>query len=561
MTTTSDSAGHIDCPAFGLSPADLRSLRALASVWRSALTHIAEQRGSSGSLDAFFELAAELPLRIADVHWQEQWMQSCQELSGRDSSLAEILCLLNEAITVSEADLLGDTQQVGRIQIDLLSILRRSVIAVTSCAIDLREEILVSEAGLPGELALMGRLREMANADRQVAVLSMSIVNQRVLSHLSAGELQTIPGFLGEQVAGVLRPQDEVFVGHEGEWLLLLPDLRSLAQPVLASTQIHQAFAEPVALLSGRPVIFNIAIGAAMMPEHARDPAEVILAARLARTSLKTLNQKFAFFNDDLRQNWGQRYRLSEELRQALRKDALTVYLQPQVNLANGRCFGAELLLRWRRENGDWVAPQLIVDLVEENGWRELLSDWLIRAALRLSTELETVGVDISLSFNLTAEDLLDFDLPELLSQCLETWSVPASRFTIELTESVMMGDRAHGLAVMKKLRGLGARLALDDFGTGYSSLSYLASLPINEIKIDRSFVLGMSDGAEGLRIVRAIIDLAHDLGMSSLAEGVEDMAQRDQLRALGCMNAQGHLYGKAMPFDEFVAWYKAYQA
>ncbi|MBL8420572.1 MAG: EAL domain-containing protein [Dechloromonas sp.] len=525
------------------------------------MTLVAEQRGSSGSLDALVELAAELPLRIADVSWQQQWMQSCQELSGRDSSLAEILSLLNEAITVSEADLLGDTQQVGRIQIDLLSILRRSVIAATSCAIDAREEALVSEAGLPGEFALMGRLRELANADQQVAVLSMSIVNQRVLSHLSAGELQTIPSFLGEQVSGLLRPQDEVFVGHEGEWLLLLPDMKSMAQPVLASTQIHQAFAEPVALLSGRPVVFNIAIGAAMMPEHARDPAEVILAARLARTSLTNLNQKFAFFNDGLRQNWGQRDRLSEELRLALRKDSLVVYLQPQVNLAHGRCFGAELLLRWRRENGDWVAPSLIVELFEENGWRELLSDWLIRAALHLSTELETAGVDISLSFNLTAEDLLDLDLPELLSQCLETWRVPASRFTIELTESVMMGDRAHGLAVMKKLRGLGVRLALDDFGTGYSSLSYLASLPINEIKIDRSFVLGMSDGAEGFRIVRAIIDLAHDLGMSSLAEGVEDMVQRDQLRALGCTNAQGHLYGKAMPFDEFVAWYKAYQA
>ena len=291
MTTTSDSAGYIDCPAFGLSPEDLRSLRALAAVWRSALTHVAEHRGSSGSLDGFVELAAELPLRIADVRWQRQWMQSCQELGGRDSSLAEILSLLNEAISVSETDLLGDAKQVGRIQLDLLSILRRSVIAATSCAIDLREEVLLSEAGLPGEFALMGRLREMANADRQVAVLSMSIANRRVLSHLSAGELQTIPSLLGEQVAGLLRPQDEVFVGHEGEWLILLPDVKSMAQPVLASTHIHQAFAEPVALLSGRPVVFNIAIGAAMMPEHARDPAEAILAARQARTSLKALNQ------------------------------------------------------------------------------------------------------------------------------------------------------------------------------------------------------------------------------------------------------------------------------
>jgi len=124
-----------------------------------------------------------------------------------------------------------------------------------------------------------------------------------------------------------------------------------------------------------------------------------------------------------------------------------------------------------------------------------------------------------------------------------------------------MMGDRERGLLVMKKLRELGIRIALDDFGTGFSSLSYLASLPLNEIKVDRSFVISMSASAEGLRIVRAIVDLTHDLGMRSLAEGVESLEQRDQLLALGCQDAQGYLYGKPMPRDEFITWFRAGQA
>ena len=185
----------------------------------------------------------------------------------------------------------------------------------------------------------------------------------------------------------------------------------------------------------------------------------------------------------------------------------------------------------------------------------------MIRAALRQCAALDAAGVNISLSLNLTAGDLLDPDLRELVAQCLETWRIPAGRFTFELTESAMMGDRELGLSVMKKLRELGVRLALDDFGTGYSSLSYLATLPINEIKIDRSFVINMSVSAEGLRIVRAIIDLTHDLGMCSLAEGVESIEQRDQLLALGCQDAQGYLYGKPMPRDEFITWYFARSA
>ena len=561
MTTTSASVGFIDYVAFGLTPESLRSLRALAPVWKNALTRVVERFGGGGVLDQFVERTAELPLLITDVAWQREWMQAWYKLSGSGFSLAEMFGMFNHAVACCEADLFGDSPQIGRVQLDLFAILRRSVVAAISCAIELGEEVRVSAAGLPGEFAAMRQLHEMAKEGGEIAVLSVSMVNRRAFSHFSAIELQTIPSLLTEQLSGLLRVQDRAFVGHEGEWLLLLPEVQSMAQPALAASQIRRAFAEPVVLLSGRRVLLDVEIGVAMMPKDGIDAEEVILSARLARAAQKGANGPFSIFDRSMRESWQERNDLSEELRQALREESLMLYFQPQVNIANGRCFGAELLLRWRRANGEWVAPPVIVELIEENGWRVLFTDWLIRAALRQSAALDAAGVNVSLSLNLTAGDLIDVDLPELVAQCLETWRIPGSRFTFELTESAMMGDRERGLLVMKKLRELGIRIALDDFGTGFSSLSYLASLPLNEIKVDRSFVISMSASAEGLRIVRAIVDLTHDLGMRSLAEGVESLEQRDQLLALGCQDAQGYLYGKPMPRDEFITWFRAGQA
>lgn len=561
MTTISDNDGFIDYAAFGVSPEDLRSLCALSDVWRNAILKVAGSLGANASLDEFVGRTLELPLMIADVAWQRQWMQSWHKLSSRGFAMVEMFGFFNRAIACAEADLFGEMAQVSRVQLDLFGILRRCVVAAISCAIELGEEAHNSEQGLPGEFAAMRNLRQISENARAAAVLSVSMVNRRAFSHLTASELQSLPVLLTDQLTTLLRPQDKAFIGHEGEWLLVLPDVHSAAQPALAAAQIRRAFAHPLVLLSGRGISLDVAIGAAMSPEHGSDAEELIQAARLARASLQSSNEPFAMYDLRMKEDWQSHHQLSEELREALRKDVLSLHLQPQVDVESDRCFGAELLLRWQRSNGDWVAPSLIVEMIEEYGWRAQFTEWLIRSALRLSAELDAAGVDIRLSLNLTAGDLLDTDLPELVAQCLETWRLPAERFTFELTESVMMVDRERGLSVMSKLRAMGVKLALDDFGTGYSSLSYLVTLPLNEIKIDRSFVVGMFSSIENLRIVRTIIDLTHDLGMVSLAEGVEEAIQRDQLLALGCTKVQGYFYGKPMPFADFVAWHRARQA
>lgn len=562
MTTISDSQGYIDYAAFSVGADDLRSLRALVDVWRLAMDRAATRYAPTDLFREFVELSQALPLRIDDIRWQQQWMHAWHKLSSRGFSSSDLFGLFNYAMAEAERELFDGLPQVGRMQLNLFGILRRCVVAAVSCAIEVGEEAHGTDAGLPGEWAAMRALRECGESGRQVAVLSVSMINRHARSHLTASDLQSLPALLSEQMGRLLRPQDLAFVGHEGEWLLLLTDVHSMAQPALAATQIGRTFDHPVRLLGGRAVSLDTAIGIALFPDHGDDPEEVVQAARLARTSLIASGEPFALFDWMMKVDWQARHQLSEELREALRTDCLQLYLQPQVELEGAaRCVGAELLLRWRRDNGEWVPPPLVIELIEEYGWRSQLTDWLVRAALRCSAELEAGGVDLPLSLNLTAGDLLDNDLPELVGQCLETWQLPAERFTFELTESAMMHDRPRSLDIMMRLRNMGIRFALDDFGTGYSSLSYLATLPVDEIKIDRSFIDGMLSTPDKVRIVKTIVDLTRDLGMVSIAEGVEETAQCDALRELGCTRIQGYLYGKPMPMIAFIDWYRAFQA
>lgn len=552
---------RLDTVGFGLTSDDLRSLRALASVWPEALRAAAE-RALPGLADGeFVDLSTGLPVGIGDADWEERWLRSWQELAAKGRSPADNLALLALAAGNCEKHLYGDRSQVSRLHVDLCAILHRCVAAAVGSVIENEAVANCRASALRDEHAAIGRLAELAEAAGNVAVLSVSMVNRQTLTYLSAADLQGIPALLAERLVGALRREDEVFVGRDSEWLLLLPAVRSMASPALAAMQVRRAFAEPVYLPGGRGLVLDVGVGAALLPDHCSTAEEVIHAARLARATLAASHEPFAMFHAGLRDEWQFRQVLAEEFRIALQSEELTLHLQPQLDMASGTCIGAELLLRWRRSNGQWVAPPLIVDIVEENGWHALFTNWLLRAALRISAELEECGVGIRVSLNLTPADLLDSDLPELLAQCLQTWRVAPSRLAVELTETAMMGDRERGFGIMRQLREIGVYLALDDFGTGYSSLSYLATLPLDEIKIDRSFVVGMRASAEGLRIVRTIIDLARDLGMVPLAEGVEDEAQRDQLVDLGCKAAQGYFYGKPMPFGDFVAWYRQRQA
>ncbi|MBS1159029.1 MAG: diguanylate cyclase/phosphodiesterase [Proteobacteria bacterium] len=559
MTTTSVSSdSYLDLLTYGLGDEELASLAALVPTWQAAVAQVLAEESADPAIAEFATVAGGLVASLGEVGWQQSWLQAWHALHGRGFSLSETQAFFFRLVESCEHRLFAGSAPISRVSFDLFALLRRAVLAAISAAIEFEEETRSSEAGIPGELAALHFLRQQFALGEPAAVLSLVLANRNHFGHLAVSDLQTLPSLLFERLRQLLRPQDLIFAGREGEWLLVLPEIHSMAQPTLAAAHIQRVFANPFSLLSGRSMPLEATLGAAMLPEHGADAESILHAARLARWELLPAREGFNWFLPVMREAWQRRFAMAEELRQALHYETLNCFIQPQVDASSGECTGGELLLRWQRENGEWVPPQLAIEMIEENGWRHLFTDWLIRFSLHAATELSALGIEISLSINLTAADLLDRDLPEMFAQRLETWQVPGSRFTIELTESAMLDDPVRCLDSMRQLRALGFRLALDDFGTGYSSLSYLVNLPVDEIKIDRSFVIAMSTSEEHLRIVRTIIDLAWDLEMLPLAEGVEEAAQVAQLRQLGCNRMQGFLYAKPLPLDEFVAWYQA---
>jgi len=562
MTITSTSRnGYINLDAFGLARDELASLEALAGIWRPAVEQAQAEEVADSALAEFTELTIDLVGSLADPVWQRRWLACWHQLYGRGFSLPDLAVYFFRIVGNCEHRLFAPDVPVSRAQLDLFSILRRSIFAAVSCAIELSEEARRTEHGVPGELAALHYLREQICLGVPLAVLSIALVARSRFGHLAATDLQSLPGLLIERLDRPLRTEDRIFAGREGEWIVVLPDVQALVRPSLVAAHVRRVFEEPVHLLSGRSLPMQPSIGGAMMPADGKDAESVLHAARLARWASGESQHPLAWFQADMRRDWQMHFEMGEEFREALENEKLCLFLQPQIDVPTGQCTSAELLLRWQRESGEWVPPLQIIDLIEEHGWGRQFTDWLVRSAMRMASDLGARGIEIPLAFNLTVDDLLDVDLPELIAQRLATWRLPGSRFIIELTESAMMTDPERCLEVMQRLRQLGLSLALDDFGTGYSSLSYLVSLPLNEIKIDRSFIHAMSSSEENLRVVRTIIDLAWDLGMMPLAEGVEEAAQIERLRQLGCNHVQGFFYARPMPVADFVTWFLQRQA
>jgi EAL domain-containing protein (putative c-di-GMP-specific phosphodiesterase class I) len=562
MTTISvRHAGRIDLAAFGLASEELASLRALAADWAAAVDMVFASGGEETVPSDFIARCRRLAGELGDPAWQEEWLRDWHRLTSQGYPTLMLFSLLNNASDQCERSLLGDARSISRLHVDLLALLHRAVLAVLSCAVDLIEEGILQADGVPGELAALRHLWACAGKVPRLAVLSVSLVNRDAFVHLSAADLQSLPGQLASRLGALLRPEDRLFAGREGEWLLVLSNIRSMTQPALAGAYVQRDFSRPFRLASGKALYFDVAIGAAAWPDHGGDPETVLAASRIARWHLAGGRESFVWFEPAMQVDWRQRFELAGELKAALAQETLALYLQPQVETGSGQCVGAELLLRWRRDNGDRVDPLLAMEIIDENGWRHLYTDWMFRYALRLSADLAAAGVELRLALNLTADDLGDDDLVEMIAQRLETWQIGGDRFTLELTESAMLASPERAGDIFAQLRQLGFRLALDDFGTGYSSLSHLVSLPIDELKIDRSFIVAMTRSPEHRRVVRTIVDLARDLDMQPLAEGVETEAQAEMLQQMGCHRIQGYLHAEALPEADFIAWYHAHHA
>jgi diguanylate cyclase (GGDEF)-like protein len=337
------------------------------------------------------------------------------------------------------------------------------------------------------------------------------------------------------------------------EFAVLLPGSTAVDAEYVAGEMLR-ALEAPMTL-DGHLVDVRASIGIAVHPEHGQESATLLRRADIAMYQAKRKNLGVAVWDDRLDQHSGERLTLMSDLRQAVDNDELALVYQPKVALpGNGECF-VEALVRWKHPTRGIVSPLEFIPFAEQTGYIRAITQWVLTHAVAQCAAWRADGLPVNVSINLSPRDLMDPELPDRFSAMLEQNFCAASWFTIEITESAILDDPAHAIANMKRLDALGCRLAIDDYGTGYSSLAYLRHLPVHELKIDKSFVMGMARDASDGVIVRSTVDLAHAMGLAVVAEGVEDEATLDQLRALRCDFVQGYWLSRPLAQGEVAGW------
>ncbi|MCW2705254.1 MAG: putative Diguanylate cyclase/phosphodiesterase, partial [Blastococcus sp.] len=339
------------------------------------------------------------------------------------------------------------------------------------------------------------------------------------------------------------------------EFAVLLPGAVEEDQILRIGRRILHALEQPVAL-DGLEVEVGASIGIALAPGHATEPAALLKCADLAMYDGKSASTRgLRVYQPDLHATTPRRLTLVSELRGALQNGEIQVHVQPQAQLRSGRVVGVEALVRWKHPELGWVPPDEFVPVAERSGLIGLLTTRVLDASLAACAQWRSAGRDLGIAVNLSARSLQDADLVDQVSRLLLRHDVPADRLTLEVTEGSVMADPARAVALLHQLRDLGVRLSVDDFGTGYSSLSYLQRLPVQEVKIDRSFVTDLDTESENVAIVRAIVDLGRHLGLEVIAEGVEDEATWKLLASMNCDLVQGWHLARPMPTGELLGW------
>lgn len=358
---------------------------------------------------------------------------------------------------------------------------------------------------------------------------------------------------VGYRLKKTIRAEDTVARLGGDEYVVVIHDLgprgiQSISKKILAALDNPFHWQD-------QSIDVSASLGFALYPSQCTDASGLIRCADIAMYVAKRSGKGYALYAPDQAPANRSDLSLKSELREAIQSDQLCLYYQPQINHGSLRVEGLEALVRWNHPQRGFLGPDEFIPLAEEAGLIGPLTHWVLKTALRQLVALRRNGHALNMAINLSARNLQDMELPASIRALLAESGVPPANLTLEITESAVMANPNDGLTILTELDRMGVKLAIDDFGTGYSSLAYLKRLPVDELKIDKSFVMDMEANENDAVIVRSTIDLAHNLGLKVTAEGVETRDAWDTLSILGCDYSQGYLMGRPMPVEKLDAW------
>ncbi|WP_372625663.1 EAL domain-containing protein [Arsukibacterium sp.] len=346
-----------------------------------------------------------------------------------------------------------------------------------------------------------------------------------------------------------LREEDTIARLGGDEFAVILSGIKDRHQASTIAANLQQAFHEPVKL-GTHDVAISASIGITVAPEDASEEELLLKHADLAMYEAKARGKNtFHFFSQDLNDAANERLQIENQLREAIRENQFLLYFQPKMDIRTEVITGYETLIRWLRPDNTLVPPVKFIPVAESTGLIVQIGEWIIWEACRFLARQQSRGYDVTLSINLSVRQFNDQDLPLIVERILKRTGVKPRAVIFEITESMLMGDTDAAINQLNQLKRLGVSLSIDDFGTGYSSLSYLKRFPVDELKIDRSFVKDIPQDRNDMDIVAAIIAMAQKMNLRVVAEGVETLQQVEFLRANGCFEVQGYYY--SMPLAE----------
>lgn len=407
--------------------------------------------------------------------------------------------------------------------------------------------------GVPNRAVLERHLDGIADPDLSRVLFAVHLENlaeiDNTLGHSLGDELLRNAA---QRLADTLVRDETLYHTARDKFVIASPDAGAGALDLIAG-RIHLAFDAPF-MVSAVNIDVHVKVGAALRPEHGREARPLLRCLEVAVEHAGQDLEAFSLYNPDVDRYSAERLAIMSDLRDGLAENQLELHYQPKIELASGRIRQAEALMRWNHPRRGRVAPDEFIDLAERTGYIRWLTRWALTRAIEDCSAWRAAGYDTVVGVNVSARDLLDTALPRFLLDELERCGLSTEALVLEITESAVMQRPEQAMSVLRTLAAMGLGIAIDDFGTGQSSMTYVKRLPATEIKIDKSFVLDLTNQAADQKIVRAVISLGADFGMKVTAEGVENAATAQFLAQAGCHYGQGWHFARAMPAGAFTA-------